>query len=116
MNYQEINPLFQLFWGSLNDSQKAILHGLAACNFSKDFYTLQDILNGNLRVSYVYQKTIDNAKEYYKEFNKSLLIFRDLSGLEKQNEEMRIDAEAENLKNKWTRKLQASGIQIVNQY
>ena len=115
MNYQEMNPLFQLFWVSLNDSQKAVLHGLAACNFSEDFYTLQKILNGNLRVSSVEQTVIDNAEEYYKQLNKSLLIFRDLSGLEKQNEEMRIDVEAENLKNKWITRLEDYRIPIIQE-
>ena len=115
MNNQELNPFMQIFWNSLNESQKSVLHSLAACVYSKDFYTLQNILNGNLHVTYVYQRGIDNAEEYYKQLNKSLLIFRDLSYFEKQGEEARIDAEARNLKSKWTKTLQDYRIPIIQE-
>lgn len=113
MDNQEFNPLMQILWASLSEPQKTALHGLAACQYRDDFYTLQNILNGSLRVTHVYQQGIDNAEEYYKQLNKSLLIFRDLSHSEKQSEEARIDTEARNLKNRWIRTLQNYYIRII---
>ena len=115
MNNQEYNPLMQILWASLNEAQKTVLHGLAASLYSEGFYTLQNILIGNLRVTYVHQRRIDNAEEYYKQLNKGLLIFRDLSYFEKQSEEARIDTEARNLKNKWIKRLEDYRIPIIQE-
>ena len=107
------NPVFQLLWATANEQQRSVLNALAANANSSDFYDLQDVLNGRLRVAYIHKNNIDNAAEYYKNLNKALLAFRNLSSAEKYNEEARIDTEANNLKNERIRQIQEKGLPII---
>ena len=109
----KINSLAQLLWATASEQAKSALHAFAAGNYYNDFCKLQNILNGFLRVSSVEQTVIDNAKEYYKQFNKSLLIYRDLRSFEKTCEESKIDMEACRLKNDWMKTLNNRNISIV---
>ena len=113
MNNQ--NPLFQLLWATANEQQKTILNALAANANKRDFYDLQDVLNGRLGIPYIYKNSIDNAEEYYKHLNKALLVFRNLQSSEKYDEENRIDVEAKNLKSQWIKQLKDRNITIIDQ-
>ena len=63
--------------------------------------------------SYINKKVIENAGECYKQVNKSLLNFRNLSEKEKIHESNNIDSEAVRIKNEWIQKLQQKGVSII---
>ena len=107
-----INSIAQFMWATANEQQKSLLHALSAGELYNDFCTLQRVLTFYSTTS-VPQRLIDNAEEYYKQMNKALLFFRDLNPYEKQNEELRIDAEARRLKNNWISALRSHYIQIT---
>lgn len=92
---------------------ESVLRSFSANSYSSDFITLMNVLNGNIFKSCIYKKIIDNAGEYYKQINKSLLNFRSLNTIEKTQESSEIDFEACRLKNEWTQKLQQKGISII---
>jgi len=114
MNEQALfNAIIQIMWATANEQQRASLHALAAGELYNDYCRLQNILTGYNPVISIDHAIIDHAKEYYKQWNKALLLFRDLSFIEKQVEESRIDSEAMNLKNKWIQTLRDRRIRII---
>lgn len=114
MNEQAMfNAIFQIMWATANDQQRALLHALAAGELYNNYCTLQNILIGHNIVISLDHTIIDHALEYYKQLNKALLIYRDLSFVEKQIEESKIDTEASRLKSKWIQTLQERCIRII---
>ena len=114
MNEQALfNAIIQIMWATANEQQRASLHALAAGELYNDYCTLQNILIGYNPVISIDHTIIDHAEEYYKQLNKALLIFRDLSFIEKQVEESKIDSEASGLKSKWIQTLQERRIRII---
>ena len=105
--------LIEMLSPMLSSQQESFLRSISADSFSSDFKTLMNVLNGKVFISVMPSKTIDNAVEYYKQVNKSLLIFRDLKELEKLRESNEIDYEATRLKNEWYNKLYQMRIHIV---
>lgn len=114
MNEQNmLNAILQIMWATANDQQRAALHALAAGELYNDYCTLQHILLGYNITTSIDNIVINHAEEYYKQLNKALLIYRDLSPVEKQLEELKIDNEARNLRNKWIKVLSDRCIQIT---
>lgn len=115
MNEQVLfNAIIQIMWATANEQQRASLHALVAGELYNDYCMLQNILLGyDPKISSIDHMIIDHAEEYYKQWNKALLVFRDLSFIEKQVEESRIDTEARNLRNKWIKMLLDRRIQII---
>lgn len=105
--------LLEIFSPMMKAEDESALRLLSANSYSSDFNILMNVLNGNIIKSSIYKKVIDNAGEYYKQVNKSLLNFRNLSVLEKTRVSNEIDFEAFRLKNEWTQKLQQKGISII---
>lgn len=108
------NAIIQLMRATANEQQRASLHALVAGELYNDYCRLQNILLGyDPEISSIDHMIINHAEEYYKQWNKALLVFRDLSFIEKQVEESRIDSEAMNLKNKWIQTLRDRYIRII---
>ena len=105
--------LIEIFSPMMKAEDESALRLLSANSYSSDFNTLMNVLNENIIISCIYKKVIDNAGEYYKQVNKSLLNFRNLNEREKTRGSNEIDFEADRLKNDWTKKLQQKGISII---
>ena len=108
-----IAHLIEIFSPMMKSEDESILRSISANSYISDFRTLIDVLNGKRNTPFIYKKVIENAGEYYKQVNKSLLNFRDLSVLEKTRVSNEIDFEADRLKNEWAQKLQHKGISII---
>ena len=108
-----IAHLIEIFSPMMKAEDESAVRLLSANSYSLDFNTLMNVLNGNVLISYINKKVIENAGECYKQVNKSLLNFRNLSEKEKIQESNNIDSEAVRLKNEWTQKLQQKGISII---
>ena len=105
--------LLEVLSPMMNAGDESILRSIAANSYISDFRTLIDVLNGKRNTSFIYKKVIENAGEYYKQVNKSLLNFRNLNMMEKARESNEIDLEASRLKSEWRQKLQQKGISII---
>ncbi len=97
----------------MTPQEESSLRSISANSYGSDYDKLMSVLNGKILTSSIPSKTIDNAGEYYKQVNKALLIFRDLTNIEKVRESSEIDSEAFRLKNEWYRKLQLMRISII---
>ena len=108
-----IAHLIEVLSPMMNAGDESILRSLSANSYISDFRTLIDVLNGKRNTPFIYKKVIENAGEYYKQVNKSLLNFRNLNMMEKARESNEIDLEASRLKSEWRQKLQQKGISII---
>ena len=108
-----IAHLIEIFSPMMKAEDESILRSFSANSYSSDFITLMNVLNGNIFTPCIYKKIIDNADEYYKQVNKTLLNFRSLNMIEKTRESSEFDFEACRLKNEWAQKLQHKGISII---
>lgn len=102
-----------IFSPMMKPEDESVLRSISANLYSSDFRALMNALNGNVFISAIPSKTIDNAVEYYKQVNKALLYFRDLNDAEKFRESDEIDYEANRLKNDWYNKLSRMRISII---
>lgn len=108
-----IAHLIEIFSPMMKAEDESAVRLLSANSYSSDFNTLMNVLNGNVLISYINKQVIENAGECYKQVNKSLLNFRNLSEKEKIHESNNIDSEAVRIKNEWIQKLQQKGISII---
>lgn len=108
-----IAHLIEIFSPMMKAEDESILRSISANSYISDFRTLIDVLNGKINTPFIYKKVIENAGEYYKQVNKSLLNFRNLNMMEKARESNEIDLEASRLKSEWRQKLQQKGISII---
>ena len=108
-----IAHLIEIFSPMMKAEEESILRSISANSYISDFRTLIDVLNGKINTPFIYKKVLENAGEYYKQVNKSLLNFRSLNMIEKTRESSEIDFEACRLKNEWAQKLQQKGISII---
>lgn len=102
-----------IFSPMMKPEDESVLRSISANLYSSDFRALMNVLNGDVFISAIPSKTIDNAVEYYKQVNKALLIFRDLKEPEKLRESNEIDYEANRLRNDWYNKLYQMRIPII---
>lgn len=103
----------EIFSSMMTPEEESALRSFSANSYSSDFRTLMNVLNGNVFNSAISSKTIDNAAEYYKQVNKTLLYFRNLNDAEKLRESNEIDLEAKRLKGDWCKKLYQMQISII---
>lgn len=108
-----LSQLIDLFSPIMTSQAESFLRSISANTYSRDFATIMDLLNDKTWYVYINEKTLENAAEYYKQLNKSLLCFRNLTASEKLRESNEIDTEAIRLKNDWTQKLRQKGISII---
>lgn len=108
------SQLIEMFSPIMNAQNETFLRSISANSYGSDYDKLMSVLNGKTFTSSIPSKTIDNASEYYKRANKTLLIFRDLTTIEKVRESSEIDFEAFRLKKEWRRKLQLMRISITS--
>lgn len=104
-----LSRLIEMFSPAMTAQEESFLRSISANTYSRDFATIMNLLNGRIRFAYINEKTLENAAEYYKQLNKSLLVFRNLTISEKLRESNEIDAEANHLKDDWNQKLKQKG-------
>lgn len=97
-----------------NPMVKSLTHDSMRAMYERDYVIVTNLCNGFGEIPTVSIKTIDGAKERYKEFNKSVLEISPLSEEEKQEVSAQIDLNAEKLKQQWIYILQQRGICVRN--
>lgn len=84
-----------------NSMVKSLTHGTIGTMYERDYVIVTNVCKGFGILSEIPMSTIDGAKEYYKQLNKSLLETFWLTEDEKKNVSAKIDATAEELKQDW---------------
>lgn len=105
----DFSRLIEMFSPAMNPQEESFLRSISANTYGRDFATIMGLLNGSIRFAYINGKTLENAADYYKQLNKSLLVFRNLTVPEKLRESKEIDAEADRLKDIWSKQLKQRG-------
>lgn len=103
----------EVFSPMMKPEDESVLRSILANSYSSDFNNLMKVLNGKTYTPVISSKSIENAVEYYKQVNKTLLYFRNLNDAEKLRESNEIDYEANRLKNNWYDKLYQMRIPII---
>ncbi len=96
-----------------NTFVKSLTHDSVRAMYERDYVIVTNLCNGFGKIPTISIKTIDGAKERYKEFNKAVLEISSLSEEEKKEVSAHIDLNAEEQKKKWINILQAKGITIT---
>ncbi len=109
-----LSRLIEMFSPAMDKRAETLLRRFSADTYSGDLTYLLNAINGNTKPFYIDYRIIENAAECYKQANKSLLNFRELTEAEKIRESSEIDFEASRLKEAWSDKLIKKGIQIIN--
>lgn len=97
-----------------NPLVKSLTHDSIRAMYERDYVIVTNLCNDFGKIPTISIKTIDGAKERYKEFNKAVLEISPLSEEEKKEVSAQIDLNAENLKQQWIHTLQQRGIGIQN--
>lgn len=108
-----LSRFIETFSPMMKPEDESALRSFSAYSYSSDFDELMNVLNGKVPTYTITSNTINNAVEYYKQVNKSLLFFRVLDDVEKHRESNEIDYEANRLKNDWYNKLYQMRIHII---
>lgn len=78
-----------------NSLVKSLAHDSSRAIYERAYVLVTNLCNGFERIPTISIKTIDRAKERYKEFNKSLLEISPLSEEKKKDVSAQIDLNAE---------------------
>lgn len=105
----DLSRLIEMFSPAMTPQEESFLRSISANTYGRDFATIMGLLNGRIRFACINGKTLENAADYYKQLNKSLLLFRDLTVPEKFRESKEIDEEAGRLKDIWSQQLKQRG-------
>lgn len=97
-----------------NPMVKSMMHGSMSARYQRDYVLVTNLCNGFGKIPSISIKTIDGAKEHYKEFNKTVLEISPLSEEEKKEVSLQIDLNAESLKQQWINILRQRGIYVNN--
>lgn len=97
-----------------NPAIKSFTHTAVGSEYEQDYILVTNLCSGFGYLPKISIKTIEGAKERYKQFNKSLLELSRLSDDKKNAVSAQIDLNAENLKQQWICTLQQRGIDIKN--
>lgn len=108
-----LSRLIEMLSPTMNKQEETFLRRLSAGTYEEDLTYLLNALNGITKPLYIDYRIIENAAECYKQANKSMLNFRELTDFEKMRESSEIDFEASRLKDNWCDKLRQKGIQII---
>lgn len=109
----DFSRFIEVFSPMMKPEDESVLRSISANSYSSDFNNLMKVLNGKTYTLVISSKSIENAVEYYKQVNKTLLYFRNLNDAEKLRESNEIDYEANRLKNNWYDKLYQMRIPII---
>ena len=96
-----------------NPMVKSLAHDSMRAMYERDYVIVTNLCNGFGKIPSISIKTIEGAKERYKEFNKSVLEISPLSEDEKKEVSAQIDLNSEEQKRRWISILQAKGIIIT---
>ena len=96
-----------------NPMVKSLTHDSMRAMYERDYVIVTNLCNGFGKIPSISIKTIEGAKERYKEFNKSVLEISPLSEEEKKEVSAQIALNAEEQKRRWISILQAKGIIIT---
>lgn len=96
-----------------NSLVKSLTHDSIRYMYERDFVIVTNLCNGFWKIPTISIKTIDGAKERYKEVNKALLEISPLAEDEKEKVSAQIDLNAEEQKKIWINILQLKGITIT---
>lgn len=96
-----------------NTLVKSLTHDSIRYMYERDFVIVTNLCNGFLENPTISIKTIDGAKERYKEVNKALLEISPLAEDEKEKVSVQIDLNAEEQKRIWINILQVKCITIT---
>ncbi len=97
-----------------NQMVKSMMHGSMSAMYQRDYVIVTNLCSGFGFIPEISMTVIDGAKEYYKEFHKSVLEASSLSDDEKKGISSLIDSNAEHLKQQWIKTLHQKGIRINN--
>lgn len=97
-----------------NPMTKSLMHDSLRSMYERDYVIVTNLCNGFGKIPSISIKTIDGAKERYKEFNKAVLEISPLSEEEKKEVSAQIDLNAEAQKKIWINILQVKGITITD--
>lgn len=97
-----------------NPLVKSLTHDSVRAMYERDYVIVTNLCNGFGKIPAISIKTIDGAKERYKEFNKAVLELSPLSEAEKKEVSAQIDINAEEQKNRWINILHVKGITITD--
>jgi len=92
---------------------KSMMHGSISTMYQRDYIIVTNLCNGFWEIPTISIKTIDGAKERYKEVNKTVLEISPIAEDEKEKVSAQIDINAEEQKKKWINTLQVKGITIA---
>ena len=95
-----------------NSLVKSLTHDSIRYMYERDFVIVTNLCNGFLENPTISIKTIDGAKERYKEVNRAVLEISPLGEDEKEKVSAQIDLNAEEQKKIWINILQLKGINI----
>lgn len=93
---------------------KSLTHNSIRAMYERDYVIVTNICSGFGKIPSISIKTIDGAKEHYKESNKAVLEIAQLSEGEKKEVSTQIDLNAEGQKMIWINILQVKGITITD--
>lgn len=96
-----------------NRTVKSAIHAKICSKYEEDYVLVMNLCNGFGYTTEISQSSIENAKERYKQFNKSLLEFSGLSDDKLREVSAQIDCNAEKLKQRWINILNNKGIKII---
>ena len=96
-----------------NSLVKSLTHDSIGYMYERDFVIVTNLCNGFWENPTISIKTIDGAKERYKEVNRALLEISPLAEDEKEKVSAQIDLNAEEQKKIWINILQLKGITIT---
>lgn len=96
-----------------NPMVKSLTHDSMRAMYERDYVIVTNLCNGFGNIPAISIKTIDGAKEYYKEFNKAVLEISPLSEEEKKEVSAQIDLNAEEQKMIWINIIKSRGIIIT---
>lgn len=97
-----------------NPTLTSLPHGSIEVMYKRDYVVVINLCNGFGHLAEIAMRTIDGAKECYKQFNKLVLEMSSLSEDKKKDVAAQIDANAEILKQEWISVLQKRGIKITD--
>ena len=110
MDHRDYNKAFLDWLCSITSNclVKSLTYDYMRAMYERDYVLVSNLCNGFGKI-----KTIDGAKERYKEIHKSVLEISPLSEKEKKELSAQIDLNAEEQKRSWVNILQAKGITIT---
>ena len=82
--------------------------------YERDYVLVTNVCGGFGKLPEISMSTIEGAKEYYKQLNKSILETSGLPETEKEKVSTKIDADAEDLKQNWMHILFKKGVVITD--